>query len=223
MADHAKAWPAFVSTALRNELRDPGENSPVQANYGWQDWYPNVVAAADAINAANPSPLIFFSGLNFDTDLRNVTRGIDLGGGQVFDINSFPYSNKIVFELHNYNNNYEGSCADFGSGLYNNGYDAMDTSSNTTARNIAPVVMTEFGFPQDDSTYQNPYPNCIKEYLTSIRGGWIQWVISGSYYIRQGIQDYEETWGMLNHDWSDWRSPAAIDDFTKPFIEATLT
>lgn len=73
MADHAKSWPAFVSTALRNELRDPGPNSPVQANYGWQDWYPNVVAAADGINAANADPLIFFSGLNFDTDLRNVS------------------------------------------------------------------------------------------------------------------------------------------------------
>lgn len=77
MADHAKSWPAFVSTALRNELRDPGENSPVQAKYGWQDWYPNIVAAANGINAANPDPLIFFSGLNFDTDLRNVWQRLE--------------------------------------------------------------------------------------------------------------------------------------------------
>lgn len=239
MAEHAAQWPAFVSTALRNELRDPGEDSPVYANYGWKDWYPNVVAAADGINAANTDPLIFFSGLNFDTDLRNVTREIDLGGGEVFDIDSFSYANKIVFELHNYNNGYEGDCGSFGSGLYNNGYDAMDTSSTT---NVAPVVMTEFGFPQDDSTYQSPYPDCIKQYLTSIKGGWMQWVglsipallllqtlanrhqvISGSYYTRQGTQDYDETWGLLSHDWSDWRSQAAIDGFTKPFVEATLS
>ncbi|KAK4629373.1 Glycosyl hydrolase 5 family protein [Fulvia fulva] len=224
MAEHGKNWPAFVSTGLRNELRLPAEGSPARASYGWNDWYPNIVAAANASNAANADALVFISGLNYDTDLANVTRGLDLGGGQVYDIDSFTYADKIVFELHNYNNNLgDSNCANFN--MYNQGYNAMDTSANTTAKNIAPVVLTEFGFPQDNSTYTWPYPKCLAEYLTTLPGGpggWFQWVISGSYYIRTGTQDFEETWGLLNHDWSAWRSDAAINGFTKPFVAATL-
>lgn len=105
-----------------------------------------MIAAADAINQANPDPLIFFSGLGFDVDLGNVTKGRDLGNGQIFDISSFSYADKVVFELHNYQNSLSDSdCTNFGNGLYSSGYDAMDTSSTTTAKNIAPVVLTEFG------------------------------------------------------------------------------
>jgi hypothetical protein len=50
---------------MRNELRPPADNATLEADsYGWEDWYPNMVAAADIINAANPDILIFFSGLN---------------------------------------------------------------------------------------------------------------------------------------------------------------
>jgi len=28
-------------------------------------------------------------------------------------------------------------------------------------------------------------------------GGWMQWALAGSYYIRSGIQDFEEPWGEL--------------------------
>lgn len=75
MSTHAFSWPAFVSTALRNELRRPDSPSPVRENYGWKDWYPNMIEAANSINEANSDPLIFFSGLGFDTDLGNVTAG----------------------------------------------------------------------------------------------------------------------------------------------------
>jgi hypothetical protein len=64
--------------------------------------------------------------------------------GEVFDIESFPYANKIVFELHNYNNGLQnGNCSQFS--MYGQGYDAMDTSPTSTAKNIAPVLLTEFG------------------------------------------------------------------------------
>lgn len=49
-----------------------------------------------------------------------------------------------------------------------------------------------------------------------------QWVISGSYYIRQGQQDYDETWAVMNHDWSDWRSQTVVDEYIIPFVRDTL-
>ena len=32
----------------------------------------------------------------------------------------------------------------------------------------------------------------------------------------------DETWGMLNHDWSDWRSREAVQNYFRPMIEGTL-
>lgn len=182
MANHAKSWPAYVSQGLRNELRDPNNTA---LNYGWESWYQNVIPTADAVNAANPEPLIFYSGLHFDTDLANVTAGIPLTpDGSVFDISDFCYADKIVFELHNYNNALaDANCANFN--LTKSGYNAMDISSTSTAKNFAPVVLTEFGFPQTPTNYTLPYAQCIKEYLTTALpggpGGWIHWAVGGSY------------------------------------------
>ena len=78
--------------------------------------------------------------------------------------------------------------------MYPTGYDALDSSNNSIV-NVMPVVMTEFGHLQDDATYATVYSTCLKSYLTGIHGGWMIWVLSGSYYIRQGVQDYDETWG----------------------------
>lgn len=200
MANHAKSWPALTSMSLRNELRYTDSSTTANATYGWPDWYANVVPAANGINAANSIPLIFFSGLRYDTDLSPVTAGSDLGNGSKFLLGNFSYADKIVFELHNYDSS-TTSCSEISSALYDGGYNAMDTSTNTTAVNIAPVVLTEFGFAQDNVTYTKPYSTCIEEYLTTLAGGaggWMQWVIAGSYYIRSGVQDQDETWGMIN-------------------------
>lgn len=197
MAAHIKSWPAATSISLRNELRYTDNSTTANATYGWPTWYANMIPAADGINAANPDPLIFFSGLNYDVDLSAITTGSDLGNGTRFLLSDFSYKDKIVFELHNYAKS-ATSCSSINSSLYNGGYNAMDTSNTTTAVNIAPVVLTEFGFAQDNATYLKPYAQCIEQYLTGLPGGpggWMQWVIAGSYYIRQGNQDLDETWG----------------------------
>lgn len=194
MASHAKAWPAFTSMSLRNELRSTDNSTADTAPYDWENWYANMVPAADAINAANPDPLIFYSGLDYDTQLSTIVNGNDIGNGTSFSLDDYSYKDKIVWELHNYANS-AAECDSISSSLYDQGYNAMDPAANVTNR--APVVLTEFGFDQrTDST--SVYAACIRSYLTSLPGGpggWMQWVISGSYYIRSGSQDYDETWG----------------------------
>jgi hypothetical protein len=86
------------------------------------------------------------------------------------------------------------SCSSLESSLYPTGYDALD-STDSSVVNVMPVVMTEFGHLQDDATYATLYSTCLESYLTGIHGGWMIWVLAGSYYIRQGIEDYDETWG----------------------------
>lgn len=186
-------WPAFTSIAMRNELRSPDSNKTlVSKSYGWPDWYTNVVSAAKIINAANPNALIFFSGLGFDTDLKPVIAGTDLGGGVTFKKSDFSFANKIVMELHNYANS-ATSCSSLQSDLNEKGFSAL----TNTDKNAYPVLLTEWGHSFADTSYTGVYASCLHDYLPSKKAGWMIWVLAGSYYIRSGSQDYEETWGTL--------------------------
>lgn len=189
-----ESWPALASVGMRNELRSPDEDPALaSATYNWEYWYENMVANAKVIHAANANLLIFFSGLDFDTWLTPIPTGQDLGNGTVFRKDDFDFANKIVLELHNYAND-ATSCSDLENSLWNDGFDALD-SSNKSIVNVLPVVMTEFGYTQDNATYNSVYATCLAEYLPNLRAGWTMWVIAGSYYIRSGTQDFDETWG----------------------------
>ena len=179
--------------SLRNELRQTQDPA---LPYDWPTWYENAVPAAAGIYANNTLPLIFFSGLGYDTDDTVLISGQDLGNGQRFDPSTFAYADKVVFEIHNYMN-YAAACSDIEPGLYSSAYAAMNVT-DTTYPNKAPVVMTEFGFAQEDGSDAGAYAQCLKSYVTSQPGGpggWMQGVLAGSYYIRTGSQDNDETWG----------------------------
>ncbi|OCL09186.1 glycoside hydrolase family 5 protein [Glonium stellatum] len=222
MVRHGASWGSLMSVGMRNELRNPTSNSALSSkSYGWKDWYTNMVAAAATINTANPNVLIFFSGLNYDTDLSPIPTASSLGGGEAFRIANFAYQDKIVLELHNYQTSVT-SCSSLESGLYQAGFDALSTT-NSSIQNVIPVVMTEWGHSQDMTAYQSVYATCLHSYLPSQHAGWIVWVIAGSYYIRSGTQDYDETWGLLSHDWSTWRYSNGINNGLKPMIAATVS
>ncbi|WPH01329.1 Hypothetical protein R9X50_00416800 [Acrodontium crateriforme] len=222
MADHARKWTAFASMSLRNELRSPDDTPNSALPYDWADWYNSMVPAAQRIHDANSLPLIFFSGLSYDTDDTAIINKQYLGGGHYFNPASFSFAKKLVYEIHNYDNS-ATSCSQITPGLYTNAYGAMNVEDDSFYH--APVVMSEFGFDQTDGSSSSAYAQCIKSYLPSLPGGpggWMQWVVAGSYYIRSGTQDYEETWGLLNHDWSGYRNQNVIDAYVKPFVRATL-
>lgn len=172
---------------MRNELRNSGSST-----YNWANWYSNMVAAANGIHSANPNVLIFFSGLGYDTDLSPIPNAGNLGGGYVFHKNNFAFSNRIVLELHNYETG-ATSCSSLQNDLQNAGFSALGNVANQL-----PVVLTEWGHAQDGSTYNSVYASCLRSYLPQLKAGWMVWVIAGSYYIRSGTQDYDETWGEFN-------------------------
>ncbi|KAH6664691.1 putative endoglucanase E1 [Halenospora varia] len=209
MAKRGSSWGNLMSIGLRNEPRDTSNNAAVSATYNWETWYTHMTSAASVVHSANSDVLIFFSGLNYDTTLAPITLGSDLGSGSKFIASSFPYANKIVLELHNYQTT-ATSCSSITSGLYNGGYNAMDTS-NTAVKNILPVVMTEWGHDETNSEYAGVYATW----------GWMVWALGGSYYIREGTQDSDETWGLYNHNWTAWRSEPAIAAI-KSMVTATL-
>ncbi|KAI1851431.1 hypothetical protein JX266_003506 [Neoarthrinium moseri] len=224
MAEHGKSWPSLVSMSLRNELRNPENDATLSKNsYNWQDWYKYIKQGTAAINSKNKGLLIFLSGLDFDTYLTPVVQGTVLtpGSGRYNPADFAGYTDKLVLELHNYAND-ASDCTGLQNSLYNNGFQALH-AEDTKAVNVFPVVLTEFGFQQDASTWKGVYATCIASYLSAQKAGWMIWVVSGSYYIRSGTQDYEETWGLLSHDWSTWRSPQYVDGGLKPLIKNTVS
>lgn len=205
----------MVSIGLRNELRQP-DNAGSSLPYDWPTWYTEMVDASNIVNAANPNILVFLSGLNFDTTLQPIPGADDLGNGQKFRLTDFKYANKLVLELHNYQNS-ATSCGDIEGGLWNNGFRA--TSGDVVNR--MPVVLTEFGYSNAGSDYNSVYASCLRTLMPQWQTGWMVWALGGSYYIRSGIQDYEETWGLFNHDWTAWRNADAIAAL-KGMVTSTL-
>ncbi|KAL4975985.1 glycoside hydrolase superfamily [Aspergillus desertorum] len=219
MASHAASWETFTSIGLRNELRQPSTENPSYP-YNWETWYSQMTDAAQLVNAANPDALIFLSGLNYDTTLSPIPTGSDLGDGTTFNLDDFSYADRLVLELHNYDTS-ASSCADLSGALWNAGFKALDTNSSSIV-NVMPVVLTEFGFAQDKTTWQSVYASCLREWIPEQQAGWMVWTISGSYYIRSGGQDYDDTWGILTHTWSGWRNEEAIEQGLRVMVEASL-
>ncbi|KAK2629415.1 hypothetical protein QTJ16_000235 [Diplocarpon rosae] len=203
--NHGKGWPALTSIGMRNELRRPTNNNAIAKYYGWEDWYLNMVDASKVINAANPDILIVFSGLEYDTTIQPVVEGKDLGSGTVFRKSDFSYADKIVLELHNYQGSI-GSCDSLKSSLENSGFSTL----RGTKANTFPILLTEWGHSQEDSSGTSAYATCLLSYLPEQKVGWFYWPLSGSYYIRGGKQDFDDPWGLYNHDWTAWRNDTNI-------------
>ncbi|EMC98788.1 glycoside hydrolase family 5 protein [Baudoinia panamericana UAMH 10762] len=222
MAAHAASWQGFASMSLRNELRQPDSDSPASP-YTWNTWIKNALPAASVIHKHNPSPLIFFSGEGYNTDDTYAIQR-QTWNHKTFTPEKYAFRNKVVYEIHNYQTKAKSCSNDIQPRLYHTAYCAMNLS-DSSCPNHGPVIMTEFGFDQTDSSDQSVYAQCISSTLLQQPGGpggWMQWVLAGSYYIRSGIKDYDETWGLLNHDWSDFRNRSVIDDYLRPFVAATL-
>ncbi|KAI0102556.1 glycoside hydrolase superfamily [Nemania sp. FL0031] len=222
MAEHGKTWQSLTSMALRNELRVPLSDTQLVDSYNWEEWYKYVQQGADAIHSANSDVLIFLSGLDSDANLTTVVQGTALDPGTgTFNRDDFQgYGDKLVLELHVYDNIYgppSSNCSVITQKWFNAGFQAL--ADNAT--NQFPLVVTEFGFPQNTSINEDAYASCILDYFSSQNAGWMIWSLGGSYYIREGTQDYDEEWGLLSHDWSSWRSSDFITNFLTPTVKAS--
>ncbi|KAF2243898.1 glycoside hydrolase family 5 protein [Trematosphaeria pertusa] len=234
IAKHAKEnWPTFASAGLRNELRNAASAEPVD----WYTWYVHMTAAADAVHEAAPDALLFFSGLSYDTYIDPIPLGKTLNGtagtstankSAKFVPSNFPWNDKIVLEIHKYD--FEATqdpCPTFKSKWYKQGFQAVNASDPQTEYTF-PMVITEWGFIQNGTYWnQTTYNRCLIEMVEDYQVGWMQWELSGSFYLqtRLGrtpatIQGLEEFWGLLNYNWNDVRSPVTVENSLDKLIQA---
>ncbi|KAF4998714.1 hypothetical protein FGRMN_3040 [Fusarium graminum] len=226
MAAHSKNWPAKVSQSLRNEPREPTNNQELKdKSYNWSDLYKYMRQGADAVHKADPEAVIVISGMNYDTYVTPLFTGAELEpSGEVFNRDDFVGygKDKLVLEIHTYENK-GTTCPSLRYNLYTKGFQAMNETDPDTAE-VFPVMLTEFGQAMNGDDYETAktYISCLSEYLPEIQASWFIWVIVGRYYTRQGIQEFDDAWGMKKPDWSGWRNDEYIETYLKPQIEGTL-
>ncbi|KAG6492907.1 hypothetical protein ZIOFF_047878 [Zingiber officinale] len=206
MAVLFKGHTNVVGMSLRNELRGGRENV--------DDWYKYMQLGAEAVHAANGDVLVILSGLKFDSDLSFlVDREVNI---------SFPFANKLVFEFHWYGFNDDSEWA--------NG-NANDVCGRIVRRIIMqagfllernfPLILSEFGLDlRGTNTNENRYFSCALAYAAANDMDWAFWALPGSYYLRSGIVDHDEMYGLMSFDWSGVKSQphlTRLQSIQKPF------
>ncbi|KAK4226071.1 glycoside hydrolase [Podospora fimiseda] len=203
MAQFSLSHPGVIGMSLRNELRA----FLFQDLNNRKDWYNFISLGASRVHSANPDLLIIVGGSQSSTDLMHLKT--------VRPLDRTPYPNKIVWEMHAYSFTVTfpdpfRSCdmVKLAYGAFN-GF-VLEQGKTWTG----PLVLSEFGVGMSGGEDQydglnekdNRYLNCLVSYMENNDADWVIWALQGSYYIRDGTVDYDEGWGLLNHDWSGWRN-----------------
>lgn len=71
-----------------------------------------------------------------------------------------------------------------------------------------PIWFSEFGWsqiPDADAEQEVRYKEYLTRYLIEHDIDWAVWCLQGNYYFKEGNVELDETYGMLNHNWTGWR------------------
>ncbi|KAK3296273.1 glycoside hydrolase superfamily [Chaetomium fimeti] len=201
----ARGHPGVVALSLRNELRA----FLLQDLNGRADWYKYVKEAGDRVHAAHPDALVVVGGVQSTTDLLHLRSG---DAGAMLDTSG--WAGKHVWEMHAYSftitfpdafNNCDIVKAQYGAFV---GFVLEQDKPYT-----GPLILSEFGVGMEGGEFDglsekdDRYLNCLVSYMQNNDADWAVWAIQGSYYVRDGKTDFDETWGLMNRNWTDWRNP----------------
>ncbi|KAK3029828.1 hypothetical protein RJ639_038262 [Escallonia herrerae] len=182
-----------VAMSLRNELRGPRQNE--------NDWYQYIQEGATAIHGESPDLLVIVSGLIFDTNLsflRNRPMASNFNKKLVYEAHWYPFNDPPAKWLHQTNE----FCANTTSWFMS------QSGFLLSGKNPVPLFLSEFGKDQSDAKEdQNRYFSCLLAYLAETDIDWSLWTLQGSYMLREGQIDQEETFGMLDFSWDHLRNP----------------
>ncbi|XP_024973957.1 uncharacterized protein LOC112512310 [Cynara cardunculus var. scolymus] len=189
--------PMVVAMSLRNELRGPRQNVT--------EWYKWVRKGARSIHKANCNVLVIISSLHYSIDftpLKTEPLGLD---------STLP--NKIVYETHRYSFT-AGPKNQWLHQPLNQVCDNVIRGINkkagflTTGSDPAPLFITEFGVDlRGGDRADNLFLTCYMAYLAEMDLDWALWALQGSYYLREGVQNVDEVFGLLDNNWAGLRNP----------------
>jgi len=191
MARFGRLFPNVIGYALRNELRaiDGQDNA---------DWYKFVPEAAAAVHRGDPNGLVVIGGINYALDMSFLrTKNLDR--------KAIGIEKKTLWEFHTYSwsNGETANCPKYQPILDEAAGFLLESRKPWTG----PLWLSEFGWAQNGPTSgEVAYYNCVADYVATRDIGWAYWALQGTYYVREGQVAYDEGFGLLNKEWSDWRN-----------------
>lgn len=202
MAQWSLSRPGIVGMSLRNEMRAHVTQIPSSGDA----WRAHIPPAGKLVHDANPNVLVIVGGLNGGTDLSTVSRH------GMIDASGWP--GKHVWEAHSYS--YTITTPDFGNcGIRRAEYGGFFGFLLVQGKEYTgPLFLSEFGVGMQGGPHDglndddDHYLSCLVGYMQDNDADWAHWALQGSYYVRDGQVDKEETWGALDYAWKDWRNPA---------------
>lgn len=200
MAIFSRDFPNVIGMGLRNELRAVGDQDAPGTSHS--DWHKYVGQGAATVHAANPDLLISFGGVDYFNDFSFLR-------DQPFDRSKLD--NKVVYEYHAYS---WGS--DVTGFAHIDNYTAWTNYMNHMFGYLleegkeytGPIWFSEFGWAQIPELGQERearFKEYMVRYLVEHDIDWAVWCLQGSYYINTGVVEADDTYGILNHNWTDWR------------------
>lgn len=200
--------PGVVGMSLRNEIRE----FLLQDLNGRADWYKYVKMAGDLVHATHPDVLVIVGGVQSTTDLLHL-RSSNRGGGKMLDTSG--WAGKHVWEMHAYSFTVTFPDAFHNCDIVKTQYGAfVGFVLEQNKAYTGPLILSEFGVGMQGGEFDglsdkdNRYLSCLVSYMENNDADWAVWAVQGSYYVRGGQVDYDESWGLMNHDWTGWRNPA---------------
>ncbi|XAR64472.1 Cellulase [Bertholletia excelsa] len=195
MATMFKGSSNVVGMSLRNELRGPKQNV--------NDWYKYMQKGAEAVHAANPYVLVILSGLSYDKDLsflQNRSLSLTFTGKVVFEVHWYAFSDGPAWKTGNANQ----VCGQVGGNLMRRSGFLLDKGY--------PLFISEFGVDQRGiNVYENRYLNCFLGLVAELDLDWALWTVAGSYYLREGVIESEEFYGLFNWNWCEARNSSFLE------------
>ena len=74
-----------------------------------------------------------------------------------------------------------------------------------------PVFLSEFGVDnRGGNTNDNRYYGCAAAVAADLDLDWALWTLQGSYYLREGVLDLDEVYGVLDRAWAAPRNATAL-------------
>lgn len=157
---------------------------------------------AEVVHSANPNLLVILSGLDYDKDLSFLQ----------LKQPTLTFTNKLVYELHWYGFSDGG---DWENGNLNNVCSSVVKSTLLRGGFLLeqgwPLFLSEFGFDQSGTHLtDNRYLTCFLSVAAEWDLDWALWALEGSYYLREGVVAYDESYGLLTWDWCKARNPGFV-------------
>ncbi|XP_038907078.1 glycosyl hydrolase 5 family protein-like [Benincasa hispida] len=195
VARHYSWHPQVIGMSLRNELRGPFTNM--------DKWYKYVRKGSHLIHRENPNLLVMISGINYDNDLSFLKKK-PLG---------YNLNNKVVLEAHLYSFSEEPESKFLEKPLNVACDHVMERFEREAGfvvdmENPYPLWLSEFGYNQGGANEaQNRFMSCFLARIIGKDLDWALWAFQGTYMYRQGQENAEETFGVMDSSWTKDRNP----------------